>query len=95
MIKSKQLLFGARQSGGGLYTVALRTVVTAKAAEVNVLSPEAILQLYHERMRYQNKCHVNSVIQEEFGDKVDVDNEICKGCIYGKFHRLSCLESRK
>jgi len=37
---------------------------------------------------YQNKRHVKSVIQEEFGVKVDVGNETCEGCMYGKFHRL-------
>jgi len=56
MLNEKQVLFGARQSGGGLYKIALK-VVPDEAAGINILSNEATLQLYHEQMRHQNKCH--------------------------------------
>ena len=47
-----------------------------------------MLQLYHERMGHQNKRHVKDVMQEEFDIKVDVNNETCEACMYGKAHRL-------
>jgi len=88
MINGKQVLFGARQFGCGLYKVALRVVVPQNAVEVNVLSNEATLQLYHERMGHQNKRHIKDVVQEEFDIEVDVNNKMCEACMYGKAHRL-------
>ena len=88
MINGKQVLFGARQIGSGLFKIALKVVVPECAAEINVLSSEAMLQLYHERMGHQNKRHVKDVMQEEFDIKVNVNNETCEACMYGKAHRL-------
>ena len=87
MINGKPVLFGARQLGSGLYKIALKVVIPTKAAEINALSSEAILQLYHERMGHQNKRHIRNVIQHEFDIKVEVDTETCEGCMYGKAHR--------
>jgi len=61
MINGKQVLFGARQLGAGLYKVALRIVVPEKAAEVNILSPEATLQLYHEWMGHTRTSVMSKV----------------------------------
>jgi len=88
MVNGKQVLFGARQLGSGLYKIALKVVVPEIAAEVNVLSSEATLQLYHEKMGHQNKRHIKDLIQEEFDIKVDVSNETCEACMYGKAHKL-------
>jgi len=88
MINGQQVLFGARQSGGGLYKVAMTVVVPEKAAEINVLTSDDILQLYHERMGHQNKRHIKNVIEEEFSIKVEVNTETCEGCMYGKAHKL-------
>jgi len=82
------VLFGARQLGSGLCKTALKVVVPENAAEVNVLLSEATLQLYHERMGHQNKRHIKDLIQEEFDIKVDVNNETCEACMYGKAHKL-------
>jgi len=80
MVNGKPALFGARRPGDGLYKIALKVVVPEKAAEINVLSSEG--------MGHQNKRHIKSVIQQEFGIRVEADTETCEGCIYGKSHRL-------
>ena len=63
MVNGKPALFGARPPGDGLYKIALKVVVPEKAAEINVLSSEATLQLYHERMGHQNKRHIKRQVK--------------------------------
>ena len=79
-------MVGNREFEGGLFKAALRT--KSKTQEVNSLSDDLMLQLYHERMAHQNKHHVKKLIERELGIKVRADNETCEGCIYGKAHRL-------
>lgn len=56
--------------------------------EVNVIGKDNLLQLYHERFGHQNKRHVKSLLKRELNIKVDMDSELCEGCIYGKANRL-------
>ena len=79
-------MVGNREFEGGLFKAALRT--KSQTQEVNSLSDDLTLQLCHERMAHQNKHHIKKLIQRELGIKVQVDNETCEGCIYGKAHRL-------
>ena len=85
-INGRIVMVGNREFEGGLFKAALRT--KSQTQEVNSLSDDLTLQLYHERMAHQNKHQVKKLIQRELGIKVQVDNETCKGCIYGKAHRL-------
>ena len=77
---------GNREFERGLFKAALRT--KSQTQVVESLSDDLTLQLFHERMAHQNKHHIKKLIQREFGIKVQVDNETCEGCIYGKAHRL-------
>ena len=88
VINGQQVLAGARHVGSGLYKIALRMIMPEKPVEMNMISSDDTLQLYHERMGHQNKRHIKKVIEEELGIKVDVNSEICEGCMYGKAHRL-------
>ena len=87
-INGRIVMVGNREFEGGLFKAALRT--KSQTQEVNSFSDDLTLQLYHERMAHQNikKHHIKKFIQREFGIKVQVDNETCEGCIYGKAHRL-------
>lgn len=85
-VKDKIYFIGKRVKNGGLYKLnaqAIRNVTP----ELNTLSTENILQLYHERLAHQNKRHVKEIIEKEFGIKVKLDSELCTGCVYGKAHR--------
>ena len=85
-INGRIVMVGNREFEGGLFKAALRT--KSQTQEVNSLSDDLMLQLYHERMAHQNKHHVKNLIERELGIKVRADNETCEGCIYGKAHRL-------
>ena len=85
-INGRIVMVGNREFEGGLFKAALRT--KSQTQEVNSLSDDLMLQLYHERMAHQNKHHVKKLIERELGIKVRADNETCEGCIYGKAHRL-------
>jgi len=37
-------------------------------------------------MGHQNKRHVKSVLKHELDIDVDIDTELCEGCVYGKAH---------
>lgn len=88
-IDKKVKLIGVRNRDGGLFKLALKNIVPDKVlSDVNVVAKENLLQLYHERFGHQNKRYVKSKIQQEFGINEKLNNELCKGCIYGKAHRL-------
>ncbi|KAI8435453.1 hypothetical protein MSG28_003756 [Choristoneura fumiferana] len=80
------ILTGKRTKNGGLYKLNVETI-TKSIPDLNALSTDNILQLYHERLAHQNKKHVKGVIERELGIKVRLDSELCTGCIYGKTHR--------
>jgi transposase InsO family protein len=61
---------------------------TSSLDEVNVTGTNNLLQLYHERFGHQNKRHVKSLLSKELNIKVEMDSELCEGCMYGKAHRL-------
>lgn len=88
LVNGKLALKGARQVGCGLYKVALRMLIPEKTTEVNMMSNDDLLQLYHERMGHQNKRHIKELVEREYGIKVEVDHDTCEGCMYGKAHRL-------
>jgi len=77
----------AREQNGGLFKLVAKTIVPDECVEVNAVSNGSLLQLYHERMGHQNKRHVKSVLKRELDIDVDVDSELCEGCVYGKAHR--------
>ena len=85
-INGRTVMVGNREFEGGLFKAALRT--KSQTQEVNSLSDDLMLQLYHERMAHQNKHHVKKLIERELGIKVRADNETCEGRIYGKAHSL-------
>lgn len=86
-VNNKVILVGTRQRNGGLFKLAVRSL-NPKSTEVNTVSKENLLQLYHERFGHQNKRHIKSLIGRELGVNVEINSEICEGCIYGKAHRL-------
>jgi transposase InsO family protein len=81
-------LIGVRDRFGGLYKLAVRSTKTSSLDEVNVTGTNNLLQLYHERFGHQNKRHVKSLLSKELNIKVEMDSELCEGCMYGKAHRL-------
>ena len=84
-VNDERVIVGTRDRDGGLFKLVARTIVPPESVEVNVVSSGTLLQLYHERMGHQNKRHVKSVLKRELD--VDVDRELCEGCVYGKAHR--------
>jgi hypothetical protein len=77
-------LIGVRDRFGGLYKLAVRSTKTSSLDEVNVTGTNNLLQLYHERFGHQNKRHVKSLLSKELNIKVEMDSELCEGCMYGK-----------
>ena len=86
-INGRTVMVGNREFEGGLFKAALRT--KSQTQEVNSLSDDLTLQLYHERMAHQNKHHIKKLIERELGIKVQADIETCEGCIYGKAHQVN------
>ena len=86
-IDNKKVLVGIRERNGGLFKTVATTVLPANP-EVNMVTDNDVLQLYHERMGHQNKRHVSKVIERELGIKASVNHDICEGCQYGKAHKL-------
>ncbi|BES89982.1 Hydra magnipapillata [Nesidiocoris tenuis] len=86
-INGRVVVRGSRKRNGGLYKLSLKNEIPAKQPEVNLLNKPDLLQIYHERLGHQNKRHVKSVIERELGVKLNLDSELCEGCIYGKAHR--------
>jgi hypothetical protein len=87
MVNDRKVLVGTRENKGGLFKLAAQTILPS-CPEVNVISKGSLLQLYHERMGHQNKCHVKKVLKREFNIDVDLASELCEGFVYGKAHRL-------
>lgn len=84
------VLQGTRNQGKGLYKAAMKVLTLKEPVEINVAtSNSSLLQLYHERWGHQDKRHVKSLLNQEMGIKVSVQDELCEACIFGKSHRLS------
>lgn len=81
-------LVGVLDRFGGLFKLRMRCTKPNSPAEVNMINKENLLQLYHERFGHQNKRHVKAIIDKELQMNVSLNTELCKGCIYGKAHRL-------
>lgn len=87
IISGKVKLVGKRCRYGGLFKLSLRNVKPTKESQANVTCNDNVLQLYHERLGHQNKRHIKTFLSHELGIHVDLDSELCEGCIYGKAHR--------
>lgn len=81
-------LVGVRDRFGGLFKLKMRSLKPSISNEINVADSNNLLQLYHERFGHQNKRHVKSLLRRELNITVEMDSELCEGCIYGKAHRL-------
>ncbi|GFQ86464.1 retrovirus-related Pol polyprotein from transposon TNT 1-94 [Trichonephila clavata] len=67
----------------GLYALEMRVLYP----KVFVASADQSLQLWHERLCYQNKAHVKDILRK-YQIKGDAkDSQICDGCCYGKQSR--------
>lgn len=84
----KVLIIGERQKEGGLFKLNVKSIRPKSPIEINYISQEDQLQLYHERLAHQSKAHVKKVMERELGIKLKLDREICEGCMYGKAHKL-------
>ena len=88
-INNKAVLYGTRNISGGLYKVHMEVLLPDNPVEVNIATKtDSILQLYHERWGHQDKRHIKNVLRKEMNLKVELDNQLCEPCIYGKAHRL-------
>jgi len=87
IVNEEKVIVGTRAQSGGLFKLVARTVVPPESAQVNVVNTGSLIQLYHERTAHQNKRHVKSVLKRELDIDVDIDTELCEGCVYGKAHR--------
>ena len=88
IVNNEKVVVGTRTQSGGLFKLLARTVMPPQSAEVNIVNSGSLklIQLYHERMGHQNKRHVKSVLKHELDIDVDIDTELCEGCVYGKAH---------
>ena len=75
-MNEEKVIVGTRARSGGLFKLIARTVVPPESAQVNVVNTGSLIQLYHERMAYQNKRHVKSVLKHELDIDVDIDTEL-------------------
>jgi len=55
------------------------------AAEVHLATQAETLQVWHERLDHQNKCHVMKVLKQH-GINVQANKEFYDGCALGKAH---------
>lgn len=53
------------------------------------------MQLYSERLGHQDKRHVKDKLENDLGIKVEIDNNLCEPCIYGKSQRILFDTRRK
>lgn len=86
-------LAGERKPHGGLYKLKLKVIKPsynkeANTIQVNAVTGENLLQLYHERFAHQNTRHVIELVKRKFGVQLKPDNVTCEACVYGKAHRL-------
>jgi hypothetical protein len=71
-----------------MYALALLVCVPQHTVEVHLTMQLETLQVWHEHLGYQNKCHVRNVLTQH-GINVKADKEFCDGCALGKIHRQS------
>jgi len=71
-----------------LYALAPRVCIPQHTAEVHLATQVETLQVWHERLGHQNKCHVMKVLKQH-GINVKANKEFCDGCALRKAHRQS------
>lgn len=88
-LDSTTVVVGRRVPFGGLYKLDMKSVIPNKKTtiEVNALTGNNLLQIYHERFAHQDKRYVTGFLERELGIKLKPDNVKCEGCLYGKSHR--------
>ncbi|GBM08699.1 hypothetical protein AVEN_52773-1 [Araneus ventricosus] len=68
----------------------MKVIIPKESTEASLAtSDDSLLQLYHERWGHQNKRHVKSLLNHKLNIQVNVQDELCEVCIYGKAHWLS------
>jgi hypothetical protein len=72
----------------GLYVLALQVCIPQHAVEVHLATQAETLQLWHECLGYQNKCHIMKVLKQH-DINVEANKEFCDCCALGKAHRQS------
>ena len=68
-----------------LYVLAIRVCIPRNAAEVHLAMQTETLQVWHERLGYQNKRPVMKVLKQH-GINVEANKEFCDGCALGRSH---------
>ncbi|XP_003381487.1 conserved hypothetical protein [Trichinella spiralis] len=86
--KNGRVKLSGIRSLNGIYKLYMRLCIPEKPAYVHLSAVDASLQLWHERLCYRNKRHVQQVLNNH-GIKVYAQEEFCTGCVYGKHHRES------
>jgi D-ribose pyranose/furanose isomerase RbsD len=71
-----------------LYVLDVGVCIPRDAAQVHLATKTETLQVWHEHLGYQNKCHVVAVLTQH-GMNVEASVEFCDGCALGKAHRRS------
>jgi hypothetical protein len=85
---------GARS--GHLFKMIIRIVNPELSvfSEANTASSKDTLQIWHERLGHQNKCHVRKLLRDYKIDFVDEDS-FCGACVEGKQHSNTFLERKQ
>lgn len=87
MKKGKRWMIPGKRVGSIVW-LNLEAKVPESTADAALASDEETLQIWHERLAHQNKKHVKDFLKQREID-VNVTDEFCDACCYGKMHRLS------
>jgi len=71
-----------------LYIMNMRVVKPTENIQVNIVSKNDMLQVYHERFRHQHKRHVKKILKRLNIDTSSAEKNFCNGCALDKMHRL-------
>jgi hypothetical protein len=71
-----------------LYVLDVRVCIPQHAAQVHLTTKTETLQVWHEHLGHQKKCHVVKVLKQR-GMNVEARAEFCDGCTLGKAHQQS------
>lgn len=88
LVNGSVVLSGVRERNGSLFKAQMKVISPESAQSVNAVDSCGLLQLYHERWGHQDKRHVKNKLEKELDVKVQLNNQMCKPCVYGKAHRL-------
>lgn len=80
-------LIGNRNTKG-LFVLEMCVCLPNYVAQVYSATAAETVQLWHERLCHQNKKHVQNFLKSR-GVDVEITEEFCDGCMFGKQHRAS------